>query len=510
MRALLCVSCLILSACVTVRTLQIEPVEPDPDRAVGVSSPVKVHLVDGSTVVFNKGITVYDGKVMGEGFLYDTNLKLSEPVIELSLDDVAAMESFQTPVSTGATAVASTGAVVGGGAGGIMLLKVLFGSCPTTYSMQDDAPVLEAESFSYSIAPGFEARDVDRLGIGPHSTGMISLDMRNEALETHYINHVELLAVEHGPDTVVYNDPRHRPLILRDLRAPVTSHDNSGPLPSRVLAAADGDAWQSPDARLARITDSDFTDFVEATFDAPRGQDSVALVVRARNSLLNTVLLYDIMLQEQGLHAIDWMGRDLNRLGERYRLARWYKSVMGMRVLIRDGGRWRPVEAAPDTGPIAWKEFAVRLPKVAGDTIRVRIEFVADNWRIDRLALGEVAGRASFRQVPLARVDDITGAGHDAALENLLQDDRRYVITQPGDRLQLQFDSGAAAEGRQRTFFLAASGYYIEWMRKDWLEGNGTPGFEAGDGAVLDALYRWRDQRDGLREQFDNTRINVR
>ncbi|MDZ7644349.1 MAG: hypothetical protein U5K76_09175 [Woeseiaceae bacterium] len=144
-----------------------------------------------------------------------------------------------------------------------------------------------------------------------------------------------------------------------------------------------------------------------------------------------------------------------------------------------------------------------RLPTATGDAVRVRIEFVADNWRIDQLALGEVAGRASFRHLPLARVDDVSGAEHDAALENLRRDDGRYVVTKPGDALQLRFDAGTVADGRQRTFFLAASGYPIlSGCARTGSQVTARRALRPVTAAVLDALYRWRDQRDGLRSRF--------
>jgi hypothetical protein len=510
MRTLLCLLCLALSSCVTVRYLQVEPVDATVDDTVAITSPVKVHLVDGGTVVFEKGINVAGGKITGEGFRYDVALELRDPVVELSLDDVAAMESFQTPVNTGATAAASTGATAAGGAGGLMFLKLIFGSCPTIYSLQADEPILEAESFSYSIAPGFERRDVDRLGIDPGSTGSIELELRNEALETHYINQVELLSVEHGPDDTVYTDNRSQPLIVRDLQAPVSAMDNSGRRADRIVAAADGVAWRSRDTRLEQVSGDDFRDTIDFSFAAPLGGGSTALVLRLRNSLLNTVLFYDVMLQGQGLHAIDWMGRDLTRLGSRYRLARWYNETMGLRVLVWQDGDWQEIAAAGDTGPIAWKDIAVRLPESRGETVRVRLSFVADNWRIDRVSLGTIVSSGKFQRVPLQQIIDRDGAVHDAARENLHRSDRRYVITKPGDRLLLQFDAGLLRADRQHTFFLAATGYYIEWMRRDWLETTTASTFVPGDAAVIDALSRWRTQRESMRELFDATRINVR
>jgi hypothetical protein len=58
--------------------------------------------------------------------------------------------------------------------------------------------VEEAELFSNSIAPLFEARDVDRLQAQPDANGMLRLDVRNEAMETHYINHLQLFEVQHA------------------------------------------------------------------------------------------------------------------------------------------------------------------------------------------------------------------------------------------------------------------------------------------------------------------------
>ncbi len=138
---------------------------------------------------------VADGMVMGDGRKYDLTLKDSVRVSSIPLDDIAAMESYQTPLqkaeSVGATAFGTSAGLLGG----IVLAKALFGSCPTTYSLSDGPPALEAESFSYSIAPGFEARDVDRLNVPAGDSETVDLIIRNEALETHYINHIELLEV---------------------------------------------------------------------------------------------------------------------------------------------------------------------------------------------------------------------------------------------------------------------------------------------------------------------------
>jgi len=505
-------ACLILVSCVTVRSIDISPVEvgAESDSPVTIESPVKVHLVDGSTVMFPKGMTIEGGRIDGQGFKYDLTLQNSEPVTVIDLDDVAAMESYQDVVNTGATVAATTVTTVGGGMAGIALVKAIFGSCPTTYSLEDGEPILEAESFSYSIAPGFEARDIDRLGIVSNGQTSIELEMRNEALETHYIDQVELLEIVHARGESAFPDPRGRPVIVADMRPPDAVVDRDGLQVDELVAAADGLAWGTSKDRLRQVSIDDMQDYIVAEFDVADSGDDLALVLRMRNSLLNTVLLYDVMLKDQGFAAIDWMGKDLDRLGPKYRLARWYRNTMGMQISVWERGEYRPVAKLADTGPIAWNEVAVPLPAAQDGKLRVRLSFVADNWRIDQVALASRTGKATVRTIPLAQVHSASGDEHSRARDNLSAADDVYVVTVPGDRLRLQFDVGTAPPGLERDWFLAAEGYYIEWMRRDWLQSTTSASFVPNDAALLAALGLWETQRDGLREQFEATKISVR
>jgi len=94
----------------------------------------------------------------------------------------------------------------------VALFKAIFGSCPTVYS--DNGAVDEAELFSNSIAPLFEARDVDRLRAQPDSKGILRLEIRNEAMETHYINHLQLFEVQHAADEFVLPDTQGHPVVV--------------------------------------------------------------------------------------------------------------------------------------------------------------------------------------------------------------------------------------------------------------------------------------------------------
>lgn len=498
-------SLILLTSC-AIHDLKVTPVDKETTGPVTVSSPVKAHLTDGSTVVFEEGITVANGQVTGNGRKYDLTLDTSVRVSSIALDNVAAMESYQTPIQAGDTAAVNVVATPFVVIGALGLAKALFGSCPTTYSLDESGPILEAESFSYSIAPSFEARDVDRLNVPPADREFIDLIVRNEALETHYINHLELLEVIHEDGETVFPDPQGRPLVVGNLNAPRLVMDRGGRRVPGILDLPDSAYWSSDAARLQRASLDDFEDYVDLEFEAPRGSDKVALVFRLRNTLLNTVLLYDVMLKDQGFRALDWLGRDLDRFFDKARLGLWYRDRMGMRISVWDGGKFRQVARVGDQGPIAWKDVAVILPVLDSDRMRVRLSFVVDNWHIDWVGISPEVHRADARAVPLAEVEVPDKGPLGGALENLASPDQAYVVTRPGEALHARFDVGAVPEGRTRTFLLAAQGYYIEWMRHDWLQETSPKPFKPSDESLIKAIRLWEAKRDTFQKQFE-TRI---
>jgi len=502
------VACVTLSSCV-VHRLDVIPVEVSEEAPITIESPVKAHLSDGSTVVFPGGITVADGSIRGLGERFDLTLSSSSAVNRISLDEVAAMESYQTPVNTGATVAASAGSSVLWVVGGAAAIVALFGSCPTVYSLDGGVPVLESELFSYSIAPSFQARDIDRLGNRSVSDGILELEVRNEMVETHYIDQIEILEVTHPLDKSAYPDEKGRALVVGRRLPPSSAVDQSGRDVLDAVRTADDISWMTPDERLTNSSADDFTDHLDVEFPVLAGVENPALVLRMRNSLLNTVLLYDVMLQQQGFGAIDWLGHDLQQFGSKAELGLWYRKHMGLTVSVWKNGAYRKVARIGDQGPIAWSERAVRLPASEGDTIKVRLSFVTDNWRFDQVSLALESESASTRIVSVNEASTAEGDRPDIP-GYLVAADRKYLITRPRDRVTLKFPVGDAAYGQSRTFFLATDGYYIEWMRSAWLTQEHRKKFKPGDAALLAALSIYSQKRDGLRERFEATKIPVR
>lgn len=511
-----CIALVLLSACVH-RYYETEagPLEPPPE-SVAVDAALRVHLLDGGVALFRSGATVGPERVEGAGIRYDIARRDSFAIRGVLMDSVVGIESYRRELDAGKTFLVSTAATVGTAVltvGGLVALACAadpkcFGSCPTVYTTSMDGEVLEAELFSYSIAPLLEGRDVDVLETRARD-GVVRLDVRNEAMETHFINHLQLLEVRHGPGEGVAPDRRGLPILWRDARTPLGAVDAGGRDVAADLMASDGRVFATTPDRLAAVSVGDLDDSIELTFGRPAA-DSAVLLVDVRNSLLNTVLFYDMMLGSAGARALDWLADDLHHIGDAVRLGRWWTRRMGMHLSVEVDGEWQAIGRLPDTGPIAWNLVALPIPIPAGEQVRVRLRFPADAWRIDRVALAPFR-RSAPRTLPPIRIKDADGVVRDTALGALHAPDDAYVQTVAGDRFVVEFEAGPEPEEGDRTFLLSSQGYYTEWVRPAWVRAAGSgEAFVPSDASLLEAMHRWRTVRTEFEEKFYEARIPVR
>ena len=391
----------------------------------------------------------------------------------------------------------------------IPALVAIFGSCPTVYSEGADGFVLEAESFPNSIVPLFEQRDVDPLRVAARSDGTVELEIRNEALETHYINHLELIDVRHAEDEYALPAPEGRAFVLRGRTAPRRATDRAGRDVRPMLVDEDDRVFTTTPTALASATPDDVMDHIDLVFPRPTA-DTAAVVLRLRNSLLNTVYFYDLMLAGQGARSLDWLGRDLASISYAVGLGDFYTQHMGLRVQTWDGTAYREVERVGEVGPIAWDDVAVPVDVPDTDSLRIRLHFVADAWRIDEVALAEHVEIVTPRRVPVAEAETSSPVAPPDLVPLVAAPDEDYLITSPGTRFLVRFDTGPEPERGARTFFLSAQGYYTEWIRRDWLEPTADSTFAPSPVTLHAAMQRWREVKPTFEEQFENSKIPVR
>ncbi len=429
----------------------------------GQSPWLKAHLPNGDLYLLsNWQVDEAGDMITGEG----TRLNARREVIDsgafsVPLDSIAIFESNvvqKSPAMAGLTVL--TVASVAMTLFCIANPKACFGSCPTFYARNEAGEsMLMAEGFSASVAPALEDDDLDALLRTTATGSQFTLTMTNEALETHVVRHTDLLVA-----------PR--------------------PAGGRVLAAQDGSWWQAgPLLPVTRAVgpEGDCTDlmtacdgherfsladslylgtkeFVELEFDAIPDGD-LGLVIASRHSLLSTYLFYQ-GLAYLGQHAVSALAR-LDGAPESQQGSQDIGNILG-RIEVQvpgPGDTWQTVGTTGETGPLAASVHMLRLPPLNPDDPRLRLRLTKGNWRLDYIALAALGRQVTPQRLSpsLVRRD---GLPDTAALADLTMPDRS-LISLPGDRFDLVYDLPDPA--LTYDVFLESHGYYLEWMRTEWL-----------------------------------------
>ena len=417
---------------------------------------LKAHLRNGDLVVLDRW-TADDRarQVSGDGERFGADRRLVERgPLTVALADVALFETntISTSPAVGAMAVLT----VASAATTVVCLttpKACFGSCPTFYAPGDGEPVLQAEGFSDAIAPALETHDVDALWRTHVTDGHLTLRMTNEAYETHVVKAADVLAVPRPAGTRVLSTGDR--LWLATALAPAAT-----------CAAAEGDcaaAVAAVDGReRTSVTDPDdlgAREVIDLTFAAgpaaERGRAGV--VIGARQSLVTTFLLYQ-GLSYLGPGAVRWLAGLAPRRSGDDRLAR---ALGGIEVQVPHGAGWVTVGEIYETGPIATDVHLVVLPPgERGD--RVRLKLPRGGWRIDHVARAALAHEVTAQRIAPRAIRGTLGreyAAHRAPATAF------PIVTLPGDAYELDYDIPTG----EVELLIDSRGYYLEWMRADWL-----------------------------------------
>jgi hypothetical protein len=479
-----------------------------------VTVPTKIHMLDGSVILCHKGFMYSKDIIYAEGEKYSLGQTVGSTyrVWIVALDSVLGIEYYDKTVSPGR----ALGSILLGApfivAGAAILAVAVFGSCPTVYSVNENSEELEAEGFSYSIGRKFEMGDLDRMNCRPNSTGIVNLKVRNEALETHYINQLRLCYVDHPKGTQAYPTDSRDVLIVSNTISPLSAVNSEGTDITELIRQSGDQFYQNDSATASRMYRNGLRDWIDCTIPTSRGADEVTVILRLRNSLLTTILFYEVMMKSQGADVFQWMDDVNNSSLYAWRLGKWYKEFSGIRVSVKEDGSFEEKGKVFNAGPIAWKYVALKIPVGHSEPqTTIRLNFLVDNWQIDWIGFSFDAKKADeLRYAEFGRAEDIKGFEQSDVIRKLQSDDDDYVVTYPGDYFNLSF-ALPPQEEHERTLFIAAKGYYSEWMRPQWLRA----GLEdphpfttsAPEEAVRRAAQIWIVKKNKFEKEFFASKI---
>jgi hypothetical protein len=450
---------LLSSGCVKHVTRSQGPELASVDR----SAPyIKAHMRDGGLYILARWKVEPAGLyLVGDGQQFDPTRGTSRrgwftvPLSEVAL--------FETNVVQNSASVAGLAVITGASAALTVFCltntKACFGSCPTFYAPDGDGgpPVLQAEGFSDSVTPALARRDVDALFRTRPAARALQVRMTNEALETHVIKEANILAVPAPPGGRVFaagdDSFWQAPAVARPTGCAAPEGDC---LPA--VMAVDGTERFSP----ASDRDLAEREVIELRFAAAPGPHGLVLAVR--QTLLSTYVLYQ-GLAFMGRSAGQWLAT-VERSADAIDRRRSVVHVLGgIEVLVADAaGAWRVAGEVNETGPLAMDVHLVPLPAGAR-TDRIRLRMARGHWRLDHVALATLGAR-----VAPVRVAARVGEGRlGRAFGGERQPATAFpIVTLPGDAYLLDYQLPEHPAGYE--LFLESRGYYLEWMRKEWLD----------------------------------------
>jgi hypothetical protein len=339
--------------------------------------------------------------------------------------------------------------------------KACFGSCPTFYAWDGEDTCLMAEGFSSSILPSFEKEDVDML-YGTQVTGNdFHLKLTNEALETHVIRYADLLVFQRSENERVFATPAGQFFKTSEIRSPVTCKAPEGEILELIRKMDHKERYCYADSEnLVR------REFIEMHFDSvPNGE--FGLIIGCRQTLLTTYLFYQ-SLSYLGNYAGYFFARveSGDKTLER-KVHKIWDLLGGIEVFVKTrNGKWTKAGQIEEMGPIATDVHLVPLPVSGSKDITIKLRLTKGLWRIDYLALGKIEKSDEPLRIHPSIITSTNNKNGNRISQ--LSDTVHPLVTLPGDVYDLRYILPTGNE--ELEIFLKSKGYYIEWMRENWIK----------------------------------------
>ncbi|ROL57151.1 hypothetical protein D9V86_12415 [Bacteroidetes/Chlorobi group bacterium ChocPot_Mid] len=430
----------------------------------GKESIFKLHMKDATVYIMKDwDFDEKDSVVFGYGALFDANRKLLQKGnFRIPLNSIALVETNEQNINPAIVSMTLiTGASLAMTIYCILNPKACFGSCPTFYAWNGNEMQLQAEGFSGSIAPSLEEKDIDALYFAKSQDGYLKLKMTNEALETHVVRYADIIAVPKSKNARVFCNTNGQFLESDEILSPVSTKANEGDILDKIISF---DAIQ-------RFCPSDSNNLseketIEIQFsDLKEGEKG--LVLAYKQTLMTTFLFYNA-LSYMGKSAGDYFAMMERDNGNFMKTVYGSKEILGgIKVYIENkNDSWDYIGEFFELGPISTDIQLLEINQSIKGNCKIRLEMTKGLWRIDYIALANncktvypIKIKPSF----VIRNNNID----DKALSEL-NDISKTLVTLPGDEYEISYrlpDESASYE-----FFLESKGYYIEWIRDEWLK----------------------------------------
>ena len=257
---------------------------------------LKAHLKNGDVIILTDTWEVDTTLdiLSGKGSKYDYNRKkVYEGDIGLPIDSVAIFETNNKITPNDFGRIAALTILTGLDVGIYCLInpKACFGSCPSFYLDEtDNIHSSDAEGFSNAISPSLEYFDIDALNDHWVTNDNFSITMKNEALETHCVNELKLLAFPLTENERIYHSPENKFYLCENNYTITRAEGPEGDITGLLYNSDKQERWSSADENNLSSKEEIYLDFENLT-----DPFNLGLVISFRQTLMTTYFIYSAM-----------------------------------------------------------------------------------------------------------------------------------------------------------------------------------------------------------------------
>lgn len=433
----------------------------------------KIHFKNGDvSLLENWGLNHTQDSIHGEGVQFDFNRdQLKEGKLQYDLEEIAIIETNQLNDIKGRDKerISTLSIVTGLNAVlGILCItnpKACFGSCPTFY-IDGDTFIHEAraEGFSSSISPALEKKDIDALNFSTRAKSF-EITMKNEALETHMVNELHLLAVPRAKNDNIFHDKYGNFYNC----GPVLEFKTATPTDKNIIEKV-GKLDQQE--YFSTTDENDLAAKESLLFEwTPVQKSEYGVVLNFRQTLLTTFLLYS-GISYMGDEVGDYFAKIESNEAYKKRLSNPFKKLGNIELSLWNSSKnsWESIESIFETGPIAKNLLLVPLKDdiKVGEPVRIKLEMSKGLWRMDYVGLTSIKNEVKPIELMPSTIETVHGAYYSNDYVN--SDDEQYLVSFPGDEFNFSFEMPELKDQFSHELFLSVKGYYLEWIRQAWLD----------------------------------------
>lgn len=433
---------------------------------------LKAHLKNGDVCILRDSwiVDTITNVLTGTGTKYNFNrIKISEGSISIPIDSVAIFETNKKIKNPEAGRIAALSILAGLDViAGIICIsnpKACFGSCPTFYiNENDNFHYADAEGFSNAISPSLEYYDIDALDNKPLFQNTFSITMKNEALETHCVNDVKLLAYPRKKGERVYQSPTNDFYLCENNYTLTEASANEGDITTLLKNEDRQERFSFSDENNLSSKEEIFL-----TFNNVKNADKLGLVLNFRQTLMTTYFIYS---------AMGYMGDEVGDIFAKMEINKETKEKLKGGIKKELGNidiylwnaqknDWELQNGVYETGPIAFNRQFIPLDHLSSSS-KIKLKLVMNKglWRIDYVALTNIKDKVKPIEITPTNILNKGKVDNTALLE--IKNPEKYLISMPGSEYKFNFTLPSADTDYE--LFLYSKGYYLEWMREHWLK----------------------------------------